>query len=90
MATPILRIRPPLRIKIGRLGLNKLSLTEIMEMAGKGVSEPTMLNVLCASRVISTITTKAVTELQEAKVSRLIIAYLLSTPLLYKGQPDPF
>jgi hypothetical protein len=61
-----------------------LSLAEIKEMAGKGVSEQTLLSVLRASRAIYTLTTQDVSELQEAKVSRGVIDYLLSTPLLYK------
>lgn len=63
---------------------NVLSLAEIKEMAAKGVSEQTMLNVLRASRAIYTLTTQDVTELQAAKVSRAVTDYLLSTPLLYK------
>ena len=63
---------------------NVLSVAEIKEMAGKGVSEQTLLNVLRASRAIYTLTTQDVSELQEAKVSRVVIDYLLSTPLLYK------
>lgn len=61
-----------------------LSLAEIKEMAGKGVSEQTLLNVLRTSRALYTLTTQDVSELQEAKVSRGVIDYLLSTPLLYK------
>lgn len=61
-----------------------LSVAEIKEMAGKGVSEQTLLNVLRASRAIYTLTTQDVSELQEAQVSRGVIDYLLSTPLLYK------
>ena len=64
--------------------MNVLSLAEIKEMAGKGVSEQTMLNVLRASRAIYTLTTQDVTDLQEAKVGRAVTDYLLSTPLLYK------
>lgn len=63
---------------------NVLRLADIREMAGKGVSEQTILNVLRASRAIYTLTTQDVTELQEAKVSRAVTDYLLSTPLLYK------
>lgn len=63
---------------------NVLSLADIKEMAGKGVSEQTMFNVLRASRAIYTLTTQDVTDLQEAKVSRAVTDYLLSTPLLYK------
>lgn len=63
---------------------NVLSLADIKEMAGKGVSEQIILNVLRASRAIYTLTTQDVTELQEAKVSRAVTDYLLSTPLLYK------
>lgn len=61
-----------------------MSLADIKEMAGKGVSEQTIFNVLRASRAIYTLTTSDVTELQESKVSRAVIDYLLSTPLLYK------
>lgn len=61
-----------------------LSLAEIKEMADKGVSEQALLGVLRASRAIYTLTTQDVSELQEAKVSRGVIDYLLSTPLLYK------
>lgn len=63
---------------------NVLSLADIKEMAAKGVGEQTILNALRASRAIYTLTTQDVTELQEAKVSRAVIDYLLSTPLLYK------
>lgn len=63
---------------------NVLSLADIKEMAGKGVSEQIILNVLRASRAIYTLTTSDVTELQDGKVSRAVIDYLLSTPLLYK------
>ncbi len=63
---------------------NVLSVADIKEMAGKGVSEQTILNVLRSSRAIYTLTTQDVTELQEAKVSRAVTDYLLSTPLLYK------
>lgn len=63
---------------------NVLSVADIKEMAGKGVSEQTILNVLRASRAIYTLTTQDVTELQEAKVTRAVIDYLLATPLLYK------
>ncbi len=63
---------------------NVLSVAEIKEMAGKGVSEQTILNVLRASRAIYTLTTQDVIELQEAKVGRAVTDYLLSTPLLYK------
>ena len=61
-----------------------LSVADIKEMARKGVSEQTILNVLQASRAIYTLTTQDVTELQEAKVSRAVTDYLLATPLLYK------
>lgn len=63
---------------------NVLSLADIKDMASKGVNEQTILNVLRASRAIYTLTTKDVSELQEAKVSRAVTDYLLSTPLLYK------
>jgi hypothetical protein len=63
---------------------NVLSPADIKEMSGKGVSEQTILNVLRSSRAIYTLTSKDVTDLQEAKVSRTVIDYLLSTPLLYK------
>lgn len=63
---------------------NVLRLADMGEMAGKGVNEQTILTVLRASRAIYTLTTQDVTELQEAKVSRAVIDYLLSTPLLYK------
>lgn len=63
---------------------NVLRLADIKELAGKGVSEQTILNVLRASRAIYTLTTQDVTELQEAKVSQAVTDYLLSTPLLYK------
>lgn len=63
---------------------NVLSVADIKDMAGKGVSEQTILNVLRSSRAIYTLTTQEVTELQEAKVSRAVTDYLLSTPLLYK------
>lgn len=63
---------------------NVLSLADLKEMAAKGVSEQTMLNVLRASRAIYTLTTQDVRELQEAQVSRSVVDYLLSTPLLYK------
>lgn len=63
---------------------NVLRLADIKEMGAKGVSEQTMLNVLRASRAIYTLTTKDVAELQEANVSRAVVDYLLSTPLLYK------
>lgn len=76
--TPVLNTNTPPPI------VNVLSLADIKEMAGKGVSEQTMLNVLRASRAIYTLTTQDVTDLQEAKVSRAVSDYLLSTPLLYK------
>lgn len=63
---------------------NVLSLADIKEMAAKGVGEQTILNALRASRAIYTLTTQDVAELQEAKVSRAVIDYLLSTPLLHK------
>lgn len=63
---------------------NVLSVADIKEMAAKGVGEQTILNGLRASRAIYTLTTQDVTDLQEAKVSRAVIDYLLSTPLLYK------
>lgn len=63
---------------------NVLKLADIREMAAKGVSEQTILNMLRTSRAIYTLTTQDVTELQEAKVSRAVTDYLLSTPLLYK------
>ena len=63
---------------------NVLSVSDIKEMAVKGVSEQTILNALRASRAIYTLTTKDVTELREAKVSSAVTDYLLSTPLLYK------
>jgi hypothetical protein len=63
---------------------NVLSLADIKEMAAKGVSEKTILNTVRAVRAIYTLTTQDVTELQEAKVGRPVIDYLLSTPLLYK------
>ena len=63
---------------------NVLSVANLKEMAAKGVDEQTILNALRASRAIYTLTTKDVTELLEAKVSRAVIDYLLSTPLLYK------
>lgn len=75
--TPVLRTNtPPVA--------NVLSVADIKDLAGKGVSEQTILNVLRASRAIYTLTTQDVTELQEAKVSRAVTDYLLSTPLLYK------
>ena len=77
-SVPILQTNTPLPVA------NVLSLANIKELAGKGVSEQTILNVLRASRAIYTLTTQDVTELQEAKVSRAVIDYLLSTPLLYK------
>lgn len=63
---------------------NVLSVADIKEMAVKGVDEQTILNALRASRAIYTLTTQDVTDLLEAKVSRAVIDYLLSTPLLYK------
>lgn len=77
-STPTLKTNTPPPVS------NVLSLADLKEMAGKGVSEQTMLNVLRASRAIYTLTTQDVTELQEAKVSRGVVDYLLSTPLLYK------
>lgn len=61
-----------------------LSLMDIKEVAAKGIGEQTILNALSGSRAIYTLTSQDVTELQEAKVSRAVIDYLLSTPLLYK------
>lgn len=63
---------------------NVLSVAEIKEMAVKGVDDRTILNALRASRAIYTLTTQDVTDLLEAKTSRAVIDYLLSTPLLYK------
>lgn len=77
-SAPVLRTNTPPPVA------NVLSVADIKEMAGKGVSEQTILNVLRASRAIYTLTTQDVTELQEAKASRAVIDYLLSTPLLYK------
>jgi hypothetical protein len=75
---PVLRTNTPPPVA------NVLSVADIKDMAGKGVSEQTILNVLRSSRAIYTLTTQDVTELQEAKVSRAVTDYLLSTPLLYK------
>lgn len=76
--TPVLRTNAPLPVA------NVLSLANIKELAGKGVSEQTILNALRASRAIYTLTTQDVTELQEATVSRAVVDYLLSTPMLYQ------
>jgi hypothetical protein len=83
-AAPINASVPALQTNTPPPVANVLSLADIKEMAVKGVSEPTILNVLRASRAIYTLTTSDVTDLQEGKVSRVVIDYLLSTPLLYK------
>lgn len=82
--SPITASAPLLRTNTPPPVANVLSVADIKEMAGKGVSEQTILNVLRASRAIYTLTTQDVTELQEAKVSRAVTDYLLATPLLYK------
>lgn len=58
-----------------------LTLAEIKEMAGKGVSNETILNALRVSGAVYILTTKEVNALQQAKVSETIIDYLLATPL---------
>lgn len=83
-ATPASANAPVLQTNAPAPVANVLSVADIKEMADKGVSEQTILNVLRASRAIYTLTTKDVTDLQEAKVIRAVIDYLLSTPLLYK------
>lgn len=65
---------------------NVLNLADIKELAGKGVSEQTILNVPRASPAIYTLTTQDVTELHEEKVSRAVTDYLLFTPLVYKDE----
>ena len=57
-----------------------LTLVEIKEMAGKGVSDETLLNALRASGAVYILTTKEVNALQQAKVSETIIDYMLATP----------
>lgn len=57
-----------------------LTLAEIKEMAGKGVSNETILNALRVSGAVYILTTKEVNALQQAKVSETIIDYLLATP----------
>lgn len=57
-----------------------LTLAEIKEMAGKGVSDATVVNVLRASGAVYILTLKEVNALQQAKVSETIIDYLLATP----------
>lgn len=63
-----------------------LTLEQIKEMTAKGVSDETILNALRASRAVYRLTSKDVTELQEAKVSPAVIDYLLTTPQM---QPPP-
>lgn len=75
---------PVIQTNLPRPVTNVLSLADIREMAAKGLGEQTILNVLRASRVIYTLTAKDVAELQAAKVSVVVIDYLLSTPLRYK------
>jgi hypothetical protein len=61
-------------------GPKALTLAEIREMAGKGVSDETILKALRASGAVYILTTKEVNALQQAKVSEAIIDYLLATP----------
>lgn len=57
-----------------------LTLAEIMEMSGKGVSVETILNALRISGAVYILTTREINALQQAKVSETIIDYLLATP----------
>ena len=66
-----------------------LTLTQIKEMTAKGVSDETILTALRASRVIYKLTSKDVLDLQAAKVSPVVIDYLLSTPQISPPQPAP-
>lgn len=60
-----------------------LTLAQIKEMSAKGVSDDTILNALRASRAVYQLTADDVQDLQNAKVSKAVIDYLLSTPQLY-------
>lgn len=60
-----------------------LTLAQIKEMSAKGVSDDTILNALRASRAVYQLTTDDVKDLQDAKVRKAVIDYLLSTPQLY-------
>ncbi len=63
-----------------------LSLAEIREMSGRGVSEATILAALRASRAVYQLTAQDIAALQEAGVSPAVIDYLLKTPELDKAE----
>ena len=64
-----------------------LTISQIKEMSAKGISDETILSALRASRSVYKLTSKDVTELQEAKVSQPVIDYLLATPQLIPTPP---
>ena len=63
-----------------------LSLAQIKEMSAKGVSDETLLSALRASRAVYLLGSDDVKDLQDAKVSKTVIDYLLTTQQLYRAQ----
>lgn len=62
-----------------------LSLAQIKEMSAKGVSDETLLGALRASRAVYLLGSDDVKDLQDARVSKAVIDYLLTTPQNYRG-----
>ena len=63
-----------------------LSLTQIKEMSAKGVNDETLLSALRASRAVYLLASDDVKDLQDARVSKAVIDYLLTTQQLYRAQ----
>lgn len=63
-----------------------LSLAEIREMSARGVSDEMILAALRASHAVYQLSAQDISALQEARVSAVVIDYLLKTPELYPAQ----